>query len=87
MQVKYEFHNKQIWIECEGLGFLRRPALSCIGIQYINIQVTQLFLNNQNIIKQEIKQAEITPIVIYDNADLLKLQAVSGNKGKSGIYR
>jgi len=70
-----------------GLGFLRRPALSCIGIQCINIQVTKLFLNNQNIIKQEIKQAEITPVVVYDNADLLKLQAVSANKGKSGVYR
>jgi len=32
-------------------------------------------------------QVEITPILVYDNADLKKLQAVSENKGKSGVYR
>lgn len=29
----------------------------------------------------------VTPIIVYDNADLLKLRAVSENKGKSGVYR
>lgn len=29
----------------------------------------------------------VTPILIYEDADLLKLQAVSENKGKSGVYR
>lgn len=29
----------------------------------------------------------VTPIFVYDNADILKLQSVSENKGKSGVYR
>jgi len=29
----------------------------------------------------------ITPLLIYDNADLFKLRAVSENRGKSGVYR
>lgn len=29
----------------------------------------------------------VTPIFVYDNADLLKLQSISENKGKSGVYR
>ena len=27
------------------------------------------------------------PVMIYDNADLQKLQILNDNKGKSGIYR
>lgn len=29
----------------------------------------------------------VTPIFVYDNADLLKLQCITDNKGKSGVYR
>jgi hypothetical protein len=30
---------------------------------------------------------EVLPIMVYENADSLKLQLVRENKGKSGIYR
>ena len=33
------------------------------------------------------QQVDITPILVYENADLLKLQAVLENKRKSGVYR
>ena len=36
---------------------------------------------------KENQKVDITPILVYENADLLKLQAVSENKGKSGVYR
>lgn len=50
------------------------------------LEVTKNF-NNKNIIKHNLEQVVVTPILIYDNADLLKSRAVTENKGRSGVYR
>jgi hypothetical protein len=52
----------------------------------IKKKVTKNF--NNNTIKQELVQ--VIPILVYDNDDLVLpkiLQAVSENRGKSGVYR
>lgn len=51
---------------------------------YKLFQVTKIF---NNIDKQKFAQTAVTPILVYEDADLLKLQAVSENKVKSGVYR
>lgn len=46
---------------------------------------TNLFLNS--IRSYTTRSEPVVPVIVYDNADLLKLQAVLENKGKSGVYR
>lgn len=48
---------------------------------YKLFKVKKFFYNN----KQKFEQ--VVAVLVYEDADLLKLQAVSENKGKSGVYR
>ncbi|PQE31510.1 GIY-YIG endonuclease (mitochondrion) protein [Rutstroemia sp. NJR-2017a WRK4] len=63
-----------------------RPALAVSTYNlYIINKVTKIF-NQKNIIQKNkfAPDKVVTPIFVYDNADILKLQSVSENKGKSG---
>lgn len=54
---------------------------------FLTKKVTKNFFN-KNIINDKVAQAVVvTPVHVYDNADILKFQAISENKGKIGVYR
>jgi hypothetical protein len=81
--------STRIKIEVTDLGWLRQPPTK-ITTTYNSIREATRAINcgkTSTYQPNRMDNPNITPVVVYENAKLLKKQIMQENKGQGGIYR